>query len=173
MIGALCAEAALVHGKDIREFITGHRDPFDFMCRAKVPRGSKLVMRWPEWDAEQELQHITRYFVSHGGGALVKVSPPTETPGTWKRKAKVSDEAYSAVMAEIRGQGGEVDAAGTPWDARIHTGNRSKHDTRELSICVGNRVIECADSSDFDWSTVNYEWYINEAEKLVLPLTSK
>lgn len=164
------AEAALVHGEDIRTFITRHRDPFDFMLRAKVPRGSRLVLRWPQWGVEQELQHITRYFLSHNGGSLVKVSPPTEAPGTWKRKAKVSDEAYYAVMREITGQGGDVDAAGTPWDARIHTGNRSKHDTRELSICAGNRVTECADAADFDWSDLNYEWYIAEAEKLVLPL---
>lgn len=164
------AEAALVHGKDIREFITSHRDPFDFMLRAKVPRGSQLMLRWTQWDVEQELQHITRYFVSRNGGSLVKVSPPTETPGTWKRKAKVPDEMYLAVMAEIAGQGGDVDAVGTPWDARIHTGNRSKHDTRELGICVGNLVTECADAADFDWSVLDYEYYIREAEKLVLPL---
>lgn len=167
------AEAALVHGKDIREFITSHRDPFDFMCRAKVPRGSRLVLRWPEWNVEQELQHITRYFLSHNGGSMVKVSPPTEQPGTWKRRAKVSDELYSAVLAELATvHSADVDAAGTPWDARIHTGNRSKHDTRELSICAGHRVTECADAADFDWSTLNYEWYIAETEKLVLPLTS-
>lgn len=172
MIIPKAAEAALVHGKDIREFITSHRDPFDFMCRAKVPRGSRLVLRWPEWNVEQELQHITRYFLSHNGGSMVKVSPPTETPGTWKRRAKVSDELYTAVMAELATQGSDdVDATGTPWDARIHTGNRSKHDTRELSICAGHRVTECADAADFDWSTLNYEWYIHEAEKLVLPLT--
>lgn len=172
------AEAALVHGKDIREFITSHRDPFDFMCRAKVPRGSRLVLRWPEWNVEQDLQHITRYFLSRNGGSMVKVSPPTETPGTWKRKAKVPDDMYTAVMAELATHGTDIadldniDAAGTPWDARIHTGNRSKHDTRELSICAGHRVTECADAADFDWSTLNYEWYISETEKLVLPLTS-
>lgn len=183
MIVPKAAEAALVHGKDIREFITSHRDPFDFMCRAKVPRGSRLVLRWPEWNVEQELQHITRYFLSHNGGAMVKVSPPTEQPGTWKRRAKVSDELYSAVLAELIELGDAYtpkpprisivrDSAGTPWDARIHTGNRSKHDTRELSICAGHRVTECADAADFDWSTLNYEWYIHETEKLVLPLTS-
>ena len=165
------AEAALVRGESVREFITKHRDPFDFMCRAKVPRGSQLMLRWPEWEVETELQHITRYFVARNGGSLVKVSPPTGEPGTWKRKAKLSDEFYNAVMREIVGQSGECDAAGTPWDARIHTGNRSKHDTRELSICAGWRVMECADAGDFKWGELNYEWYIAEAEKLVHPLT--
>ena len=166
------AEAALVRGESVREFITKHHDPFDFMCRAKVPRGSKLMMRWPEWDVEQELQHITRYFVARNGGSLVKVSPPTGEPGTWKRRAKITDEFYNAVMREIAGQPGECDAAGTPWDARIHTGNRSKHDMRELSICAGWRVMECADASDFKWGELNYDYYIAEAEKLVTPLQS-
>lgn len=170
MIGAMAAEAALVHGKDIRTFITSHRDPFDFMCRAKVPRGSTLIMRWSEFGAEQEIQHITRYFVSRNGGSLIKVSPPTGEPGTWKRKSKVSDEAFIAVMREITNQPGECDAAGIPWDARIHTGNKSKHDIRELSICAGWRVTECANADDFNWSELNYDWYIAEAEKLVLPL---
>jgi len=169
-IAPMAAEAALVHGKDIREFITSHRDPFDFMLRAKIPRGSKLVMRWPEWNVEQELQHTTRYFISRIGGSLVKISPPTEKPGTWKRKAKVADETYYAVLREIAGQEGDKDANGTPWDARIHTGNKSKHDTRELSLCAGWRVTECADAGEFDWSNLNYDWYIAEAEKLVLPL---
>lgn len=170
MIVPMAAEAALVKGEDIRTFITSHRDKFDFMLRAKVPRKSELVMRWPQWGAENALQHTTRYFVSRNGGSMVKISPPTGEPGTWKRKAKVADETYYAVLREIAGQSGDVDAAGTPWDARIHTGNRSKHDTRELSICAGNRVTECADAGDFDWSDLNYEWYIAEAEKLVLPL---
>lgn len=207
------AEAALVRGESVREFITKHRDPFDFMCRAKVPRGSKLMLRWPEWDVETELQHITRYFVARNGGSLVKVSPPTGEPGTWKRRAKITDEFYNAVMRELSAsvQGAtliyhpdrmdqypaghddrsvavasykerweltmpngtvvECDAAGTPWDARIHTGNHSKHDTRELSICAGWRVMECADAGDFKWGELDYEWYIAEAEKLVQPLT--
>ena len=151
------------------------------------------MLRWPEWDVETELQHITRYFVARNGGSLVKVSPPTGEPGTWKRRAKITDEFYNAVMREIAhitadeldAMGGVpskdgvmyegtmyyFDAAGTPWDARIHTGNRSKHDTRELSICAGWRVMECADAGDFKWGELNYDYYIAEAEKLVHPLT--
>lgn len=167
---AMAAEAALVRGVPVREFITNHREPFDFMLRAKVPRGNKLMHRWPEFGVELELQHITRYFISHNGGYLVKVAPPTGEPGTWKRKPRVSDEMYAAVMREIAGQLGECDSAGTPWDARIHTGNKSKHDTREMSINSGWRVTECADAALFDWGSLNYEWYIEQASKLVDPL---
>lgn len=174
MIVACAAEAALVHGKDIRQFITSHRDPFNFMLRAKVPRSATLVMRWPEWGAQQELQNTTRYFVSRSGGALVKLLAPTGPAGTWKRRNGIKDDVYHAVVAEITGQAGDFDSAGLPWDARIHTKSRSKHEAvRESSICAGHRVTECADANEFDWTILSYEWYINEAEKLVLPLQRK
>lgn len=173
---AMAAEAALVRGIPVREFITNHREPFDFMLRAKVPRGNKLMHRWPEFGVELELQHITRYFISRNGGYLVKVAPPTGEPGTWKRKPRVSEAIYQSVMREIdypdfaAPPASELDAAGTPWDARIHTGNKSKHDTREMSINSGWRVTECADAALFDWGSLNYEWYIGQASKLVDPL---
>lgn len=167
---ARAAEAALVRGESYEAFIRNHRDPFDFMIRAKVPRACRLMMRWPEFDCEIELQHITRYFVSNSGGSMVKVSPPTGTPGSWKRRPKLTDEFYNSVMREIAGQPGELDSVGTPWDARIHTGNKSRHETRFENICAGYRVTDCADAGSFDWSDLNYQWYIDEAAKLVLPL---
>lgn len=171
MVVPKAAEAALVRGEDIRTFITSHRDKFDFMLRAKVPRSARLVMRWPEWGAEHELQNTTRVFISRNGGSLVKLLPPTGTPGAWKRKNGLTDEAYYAVVREITGQPGELDSTGIPWDERIHTKSRSKHDAvRESGLCAGWRVTECADANDFDWGSLNYDWYIQEAEKLVLPL---
>lgn len=165
------AEAALVHGEDVRTFITQHRDPFDFMLRAKVPRSARLVMRWPEWGAEREMQNTTRVFISRNGGSLVKLLPPTGVPGTWKRKNGIKDNVYNAVMREITGQPGDLDSAGTPWDERIHTKSRSKHDAvRETGMYVGWKVTECADAKDFDWGSLDYEYYVKEAEKLVLPL---
>ena len=96
------AEAALVRGEDIRTFIMNHADDYDFMCRAKVPRSNRLVMRWPEYDAEMELNSIIRYYVSNDGGTLVKIAPPTGEIGTWKRATKVSDKLYNQVIAELR-----------------------------------------------------------------------
>lgn len=165
------AEAALVRAVDIREFIVNHTDDYDFMCRAKVPRSNRLVMRWQEYDgAEIELSNIIRYYVSTHGGSLHKIAPPTGEPGTWKRRAKVPDEVYNAVVREITGSAGETDSAGIPWDERIHTKNRSKHTTREMGICVGWRVTDCSNVANFDRSTVNYDYYVAEAEKLVKPL---
>ena len=63
-----------------------------------------------------------------------------------------------------------MDAAGVPWDERIHTKNRSKHGVREMGVCVGWRVTDCSNVKNFDRSTVNYDYYVQEAEKLVKPL---
>ena len=180
------AEAALVRGEDIRTFIMNHKDNYDFMCRAKAPRSNRLVMRWPEYDnAEIDLANIVRYYVSNTGGALVKIAPPTGELGTWKRAAKVSDATYAAVLAELSAMRGEkidgylhtpfgtsleLDSAGVPWDERIHTKNRSKHGIREMGVCVGWRVTDCSNVKNFDRSTVNYDYYVQEAEKLVKPL---
>jgi hypothetical protein len=68
------AEAHLVRGLDIEEFIRNHDDPYDFYLRAKVPRSSRLVIRTGE--EEKSLRNITRYFVSNGGGHLIKIMPP-------------------------------------------------------------------------------------------------
>lgn len=166
------AEAALVHGIDIRSFITSHRDPFDFMCRAKVDKSCKIIKRWPEFETEVQTQSITRYFISRNGCQFIKVSQPKGQTGTFKRKNKLTDDFYQAVIREIQGTGGDnVDTAGVPWDDRIHNKKGTKHGhSTETSLCAGWRVTECANADDFDWSELNYDWYIAEAEKLVLPL---
>lgn len=173
MVSVKAAEAFLIHGTPIREFIVDHDDQFDFMLRAKVPRSSKLEMRFDWMDVALPLQNTTRYYVTHTGGKLVKVSPPTQEPGSWKRKNGISDKLYRQVTAELIAtvkSGDDVDSLGVPHDPRIHTGNKSKHDTRELGLCVGHLVTECAKASVFDWSRVDYEYYIAEANKLVEPL---
>ena len=176
------AEAALLRGVDIREFITNHKDDYDFMCRAKVPRSNKLVMRWPEYDnAQVELATIIRYFVSTTGGSLVKIAPPTGALGTWKRKTKITDEFYNGVIRELNEidnipdfgnpvMDDKLDAHGIPHDERIHTKNRSKHGVREMGVCVGWRVTDCSNVANFDRSMLNIDYYVEQTEKLVKPL---
>jgi hypothetical protein len=167
------AEAALVHGKDIREFITNHPIDRDFYMRAKVPRSNTLVMRWSELDIEIELNNIIRYYVSKDGGTLHKKAPPTGIHGSWKRKPKVPEDVYRGVIREIQETNPhdtEVDSLGIPHDERIHTKNKSKHEERTMGISVGWTCTDCSDVTNFDRSTLNYEYYIAEAEKIVKPL---
>lgn len=187
----------LVNGVDLEEFIRNHKDPFDFCSMAKVPRSNNLVMRWTDLGFDIPLPNIIRYYISNDGGSLFKIAPPTGKPGTWKRKPRVSEVEYQSVLSEIQlqgtvehhaaftewagqGQSGRpaydtingivVDADGTPHDERIHTKNKSKHDTREMSIAAGWRATDCSNMDNFDWSTLNYDYYINEAKKLIDPL---
>jgi len=87
IIVAKAAEAALVHGKDIREFIENHSDIHEFMRRTKVPRSSKLVTVDYEGN-DTQVQNVSRYYISCLGDDLVKIMPPT--PGQVK-KGKTDD----------------------------------------------------------------------------------
>jgi hypothetical protein len=176
-IVAKAAEAALVHGTDIKEFITNHHDLYDFMLRTKVPRSSIL-----EWGGTK-VDNIVRYYISVDGRELEKVMPPNGPLGQYKRANKLTDSFVNEVMAEI-GPG--------VWDERIHTKNKSVYEERRSGFHTGWKVQLCnrlpqfvcdpdfidfmgndiADIADVEaWcEDINYLWYIKEAEKLVKPL---
>lgn len=121
---AKAAEAALVHNKDIRDFIKSHEDIHDFMLVTKVPRNSKLL-----W-GDKQVQNITRYYVSTDGAPLTKVMPPLA------KSLKLNPDAPE----------------------------------RRMSVCKGWLTTECNDMKRFNRATLNYDFYIKEAEKLVAPL---
>lgn len=174
---AKAAEAALVHGTDIKEFITNHTDLYDFMLRTKVPRSSKL-----EWGGTQ-VENIVRYYISVEGRSLEKVMPPNGPIGQYKRANKLTDSYFNQVISEI-GPG--------VWDERVHTKNKSVYEERrsgfhtgwKVQLCntlpmfvcdpdyidfMGNDIGDIADYQAFT-DDINYLWYIKEAEKLVKPL---
>ena len=177
------AEAALVHGKDIREFIINHDDIFDFMLRTKVGRSDNLIISDTAGNT-RELQKITRYYVSNDGGALTKISPPTKgyQVGQWKRATKLTDHFYKSVIKELKESclkhnvdidgpaWGDLDTLGLPWDERINTKNRSKYVERKTNINSGYLVTPCNDIKQARRDNINFEYYIAEAEKLVKPL---
>ena len=152
-------EYYLVHGQCIRDFITSHKDPYDFCIRAKVPKSNRLVMRWGEY-GDQELQKITRYFISKTGGSLVKIAPARGIPGQFKRANKLTDNYFNQIMVEI---GPNI------WDERVHTKNKSVYGNNvETGINVGWKTTDCSDMDNFNWKNVNYDYYIAEAEKLII-----
>lgn len=57
------------------DYIMSHKDPYDFMLRAKIQRSSRLVLVMDDV-TEIPLQNICRYYPSHEGGSLVKIMPP-------------------------------------------------------------------------------------------------
>lgn len=152
LVSIRAAVAAMVHGIDPAVFIRMTTNPFDFVCREKVKRGDRLL-----WGGV-EVQRNTRYFVARNGRPLVKQSPPAGPLGGYKRANGVTEGEYSRIMAETGGA----------WDSRVCTKNQSKYETRETAIQAGFTVHICNDIADFDFSNLNYDWYINEANKLII-----
>lgn len=64
------AEAHMLRGEPIEEYIRNHQDILDFMLRTKVPRSAYLLLD------DRKIQNITRYFISVEGGTLIKVMKP-------------------------------------------------------------------------------------------------
>lgn len=83
LVVPMAAEANMVFGKDVREFISEHTEKFDFMLRTKVPRSSRLVLVHDGFDVLQ--QNICRYYPCKDGGKLVKIMPPLEDGGEERR----------------------------------------------------------------------------------------
>lgn len=148
------AVAAMVHGIPTETFIRCCVDPFDFMLRVKVGRSDTLLI------GSTEQQRVTRYFMARDGQEMTKISPPVAggVIGQWKRANGVTQVEYDRVMQETGGE----------WDERVCTKNRSKYAERRTSIQAGWKVAQCNVASDFSFARLDYQWYINEANKLVI-----
>ena len=84
------ASAAIIEGKNVREFIMNHTDAFDFFLCTKVNKKDKLVLQEPiMWGdtlvmpqvTTEVLQNITRYYVSNKGSKLIKTMKPLKRKG--------------------------------------------------------------------------------------------
>lgn len=146
------AVAHMVHGVDPALFIRMSTNPHDFVCAVKIRRSDKLV-----W-GEKEMQRNTRFHVSKGGAPLSKFQPPKGKVGAYKKANGVDDQFYESVMRETGGQ----------WDPRVCTKNKSKYTVEQKAIMAGYNVNICNNIADFNWSEINYDWYLQEAVKLII-----
>lgn len=119
LVARKAAEAHMLHGKDIREFVEGHQDIYDFALRVKVSRSCSLVLT--TGDTRETQQHTCRYIVTTDGGTLTKVMPPLQ----------------------------------------------GKTEERIMNIEDGWKVSICNDMTSLK-HPVNFDYYIKEAEKLVV-----
>lgn len=103
----MAAEAAMIHGKDVREFIMNHKDVFDFMLRTKVPRSSRLVLVNQD-GSETIQQNICRYYPCKSGGKLVKIMPPLE-PGEDERRLGIDTEYNVKTCNNMNDFEGDID----------------------------------------------------------------
>ena len=79
----MAAEAYMLKGIPVDEFIKNHGNVFDFMLRTKVPRSSRLILQYD--DREELQQNICRYYISNNGGKLIKIMPALEEGGEERR----------------------------------------------------------------------------------------
>lgn len=127
-------------------------DPFDFMLRARCDRASVLML------GDREMPRTLRYYVALRGEPLVKVSPPVGPEGAYKRANGVSEADYARVMAETHEE----------WSEAVCTKNKSRYVTRRTGIEIGYVVAECNDARRFDWANVNFEYYVDQARRLII-----
>lgn len=171
------AEALLINGANVDEFIKNHDDIHDFFFQAKTQKSNKLM-----W-GDKEIQRSSRYYVALQGEPLHKIAPPAKgnKVGAWCRAPKVDDSFYEFVLMEIDEQPAPPDAIldinGRPWDERINTKNKSQYKIRGTAHHKGYVVQLANDITDIDrgddWRiNINYQYYIDEAYKLINPLKS-
>lgn len=170
LVVPMAAEAALLRGEDIDTFIMTHKDDLDFMIRAKVPRSNNLL------HGGEKIQGLSRYYVSHIGKELIRNAPPIQGAkvGQWKRKSGLNDTEYMRIRKELQNRPRQpddaLDTTGTPWDARINTKNRSTYTERNDNECKGWLTAIANSTDDINRNLFNYDYYINETKKLVVPV---
>jgi len=163
------AEAALVRGESIENFIINHSDIFDFMLRTKINRADRLM-----FNTTTEIQRVSRYYVSNSpsAGTLLKLAPPPKGKliGQFKRKNKLPDNYYESVIEELKALSHhdvETDVTGLPWDDRINNKKATKYKITETGIEADYKVVICNDISLASRDDIDYAYYIKQAKKLV------
>lgn len=99
------------------DYITNHQDPYDFFLRTKVPRNSRLVLV-DQFEVDNPLQNICRYYPSHEGGKLVKIMPPLK-PGLDERRLGIDTEWFVKPCNDFKEFNWDVN-----YDYYIQTANK-------------------------------------------------
>lgn len=152
VVSVRAAVENMLYGTDVETYIRSCVNPFDFCCAVKVKRTDKLL-----WGS-QPVQRNTRFYISLDGQYLTKIMPPAGPVGRYKRKVGVTDAEYNRVMTETNWE----------WDERVCSGNKSKYEERTTSLAAGYLVTVVNDIKDFRWDNINYDWYVQEALKLII-----
>lgn len=146
------AEAHLIRGSNIADFVRNHTNDFDFCLSVKANKNQKLL-----WGTE-EIQKTTRYYVSESGKPLIKID---------KELAKISKVKQEILRNEIlQGRDGKglfkLTKSGKP-QLLIPV-------ERTTGINVGYNTTIC-NNGVMDRSDIDYGFYIREVKKLTDPFT--
>jgi len=159
LVVRMAAEKYLAEGVDPEAFIRGHKDPFDFMLRTKVPRSSKLVMV-DDNGVDHQTQNICRYYISDKGMDLIKVMPPVTS--TKEEQVWVNHELLDEVVISSKTDIAKYEKKGYTFSHTVET----PCPDRRLGIEAGWKCKVTNDMDNFDWD-INYLYYIERAWKLI------
>ena len=148
-----------IQGIDPEEFIKGHKNPYDFMLRAEIPRSSKLVMV-DEHGVDHQTQNICRYYISDKGMDLVKVMPPVNP--TKEEQVWVNHELMDEVVISSKVDIAKYEKKGYVFSKTVET----PCPDRRLGIEAGWKCKVTNDMDSFDWD-INYQYYIERTWKLI------
>lgn len=157
IVVAKAAEAALVHDTNIEQFIRNHTDAFDFFLRTKVPRSAEL------YHGDTRVQNVTRYYVSTDGQSLTKVMRPTEKQiEKWRTTPHWQHVDTGVIKQAAKPPSGKFVQVSPTTDVPPD---------RRIGIESGFTVTVCNDIREgISLTNLNYDYYINQARKLVDPL---
>ena len=174
------AAAAILQNKPVARFIRDHENYFDFMMLAKVGRKDSLEMQddiyWHEDLVFEnatlnQLQRVTRYYVSLDGHKLIKKMPPLKRKGlkvkmyypNWQGKKLSGVNKHLEVSTEY-----EYKKAKLNGYRLVDGGTYTNTPIREFEVEKNHKStavnrLACG----FVLNDINYNYYINQAEKLV------
>ena len=103
----MAAEAKMIYGTDIKDFVQNHKDMYNFMLRTKVPRNSKLMLVMED-GSEIQQQNICRYYACKDGGKLVKIMPALVEGGE-DRRLSIDSSWNVKTCNNIKDFGNDID----------------------------------------------------------------
>lgn len=103
----MAAEAKMIYGTDIKDFVQNHKDMYNFMLRTKVPRNSKLMLVMED-GTEIQQQNICRYYACKDGGKLVKIMPALVEGGE-DRRLSIDSSWNVKTCNNIKDFGNDID----------------------------------------------------------------
>lgn len=107
MVVPLAVLSHLIGLEDYVSFVKNHKDIYDFMLRAKIPRSSRLVLV-DDYGVDIPQQNICRYYPSKKGGSLVKIMPALKL-GEEDRRLSIDKEWKVKTCNNILDFDGDID----------------------------------------------------------------
>ncbi len=151
LVVAKAAEAHLIRGADISNFIRNHENDFDFCLNVKMRK--PWVLMW----GDEQIQGTTRYYISKSGKSLVKVG--AELSKITKQKQEI---LQNEILAGRNGRGlFKLTKSGDPQPLFPVT--------RKIGVNVGWNTTIC-NNGLMDRSDIDYDFYIEEVKKLTDPI---